>query len=316
MIQVPILIIAYNRPRSLGRLLMELETLNTRRVFISIDGPMSESQLSNQQVFEKASDWKSLSRHEVTVVHRERNLGIYDHLPKAMSDFFASNACGIILEDDIEFVPNFFDFVDRHYDLLKTENLWSICGHNPAAQSNPLSDVDLQLTFRTSFFHSIWGWATSKENAEIFLENYHLRIDLNEAFLILERTSRRITRDPLLQRAFVLTWMRKLSGWNIRRKLSGWDTRWAYEGWKAGKLSLLPDISLSRECLDQSEGQTHKHETVSARELFAYDTKAIFEKRIADRSAEIKRMRTWGISRRYSWFYAKRITRQLKEFIQ
>lgn len=316
MIQVPILIIAYNRPRSLGRLLMELESLKTRRVFISIDGPSSENQHSNQQVFEKASEWKSLSRHEVTIVRRNRNLGIYDHLPKALSDFFASNAYGIILEDDIEFVPNFIDFVDRHCGLLDTENLWSICGHNPAAQPNPPTDVDVQLTFRPSIFHSIWGWATSKKNAEIFLNDYHLNIDLNEAFVILERTSRGITRDPLLQRAFVLTWMRKLSGWNIRRKLSGWDTRWAYEGWKAGKLSLLPDISLSRECLDQSEGQTHQHKTVSAKDLFAYDTKAIFEKRFADRSAEIRRMRTWGISRRYSWFYSKRIARQLKDFIQ
>lgn len=312
----PILVTAFNRPRTLLSLLGRIDELSKRSVVISIDGPKLDGDHMRSETERIAKTWKSASHHQVVVIDRKENLGIYRHLPIALAEFFSDFSFGVILEDDIEFVPNFIDFVDRHYGLLDSENLWSIGGHNPAAKQNPPTDVDVQLTLRPSIFHSIWGWATSKKNAEIFLNDYHLNIDLNEAFVILERTSRGITRDPLLQRAFVLTWMRKLSGWNIRRKLSGWDTRWAYEGWKAGKLSLLPDISLSRESLDQSEGQTHQHKTVSAKDLFAYDTKAIFEKRFADRSAEIRRMRTWGISRRYSWFYSKRIARQLKDFIQ
>lgn len=314
--KVPILIVAYNRPETLGRLLIKIESLESRQVIISIDGPTTQSRTSNRLVLESAVIWKESSKHNVEILYRDKNFGIYDHLPIALGYLFSSNTYGIILEDDIDFVPTFIDFIDKNTHLLEKGNLWSICGHNPVGLSQSFRDKKCKLTFEHSYFHSIWGWATSKENALKFLEGYASRIELEEALDILKFTSKQISRDPLLRRAFVLTWMRKLSGWNIRRERSGWDTRWAYEGWKAGKVSILPSISLSQESRDQSEGQTHKHEISHSGDLYRNENNAIYYATGIKRREEIKRIRTWGVSRLYSWFYAIRVMRQLKELSQ
>ena len=137
---------------------------------------------------------------------------------------------------------------------------------------------------------------------------------MKEAFEVLHLTAKRLTRDPFLRRAFVLTWLRKISGWNGRRERSGWDTRWAYEGWKVGKFSVLPDISLSREVLNQTEGQTHEH--VSSGSVWGMSEKSKFSFELVEmsRTDEIGRLKTWGITRKYSWVFVKRIKRQLSEF--
>lgn len=314
MTKTPILVIAFNRPITLTALLSRIEKLDRREVTISIDGPTIKSSKEQQLALKSAVAWKSLSKHEVEIVQRSSNLGIYNHLPIALQEFFENHNYGLILEDDIEFVPDFIDFVDNNIHFIEEKRLWSICGHNPLNTFDPYSTIDSRLNFRPSRFHSIWGWATSRENALKFTDQYLVEVDMKEAFEVLHLTAKRLTRDPFLQRAFVLTWLRKISGWNNRREQSGWDTRWAYEGWKVGKFSVLPDISLSREVLDQTEGQTHEH--VSSGSVWGMSEKSKFSFELVEisRTAEIGRLKTWGIARKYSWVFVKRIKRQLNEF--
>jgi hypothetical protein len=314
MIKFPILVIAFNRPKTLATLLSRIEKLDRREVTISIDGLSSHDSNQHRQVLECAENWKSSSKHDVDVIQRSSNLGIYDHLPIALKDFFNKQSFGLILEDDIEFVPGLIDFIDNHMRLVNDERLWSICGHNPLDTSDPNSKANSKLSIRPSRFHSVWGWATTKENALTFADEYFTKVDLNEALEVLSVTSKHFTFDPFLQKAFVLTWLRKIAGWNDRRERSGWDTRWEYEGWRVGKLSLLPDISLSRESLDQTEGQTHKHfSSGNVWEVSAVPTFS-FELDKTNRPDEIARLKTWGITRKYSWAFAQRIQRQLHDF--
>ena len=314
MTKTPILVMAFNRPRTLSALLSRIEKLDKREVMISIDGPTIHGSKEQQLVFKSASAWKGSSKHEVDIVRRSSNLGIYDHLPIALQEFFDKQNYGLILEDDIEFIPGLIDFVDKNIYLIEEMRLWSICGHNPLNTSDPTSRNNSKLSFRPSNFHSIWGWATSKENALRFINQYSVEVDLEEAFKTLSLTAKSLTSDPFLQRAFVLTWLRKISGWNERRERSGWDTRWAYEGWKVGKLSVLPDISLSREVLDQTEGQTHEHVSSGSAWKVPAESKFFFELSKTSRTDDIRRLKTWGINRKYSWVFARRIERQLREF--
>ena len=313
MTKTPILVMAFNRPRTLSALLSRIEKLDKREVMISIDGPTIHGSKEQQLVLKSASAWKGSSKHEVDIVRRSSNLGIYDHLPIALQEFFDKQNYGLILEDDIEFVPGLIDFTDKNMHLIEEMSLWSICGHNPLNTSDPTARNNSKLSFRPSRFHSIWGWATSKENALRFVSQYPLEVDLKEAFEILSSTAKSLTSDPFLQRAFVLTWLRKISGWNERRERSGWDTRWAYEGWKVGKLSILPDISLSREVLDQTEGQTHEHVSSGSAWKVPAESKFFFELSKTSWTDDIRRLKTWGINRKYSWVFAKRIQHQLKE---
>ena len=113
MTKTPILVIAFNRPITLMALLSRIEKLDRREVTISIDGPTMKSLREQQLALESAVAWKSLSKHEIEIVQRSSNLGIYDHLPIALEEFFENKNFGLILEDDIEFVPDFIDFVDN-----------------------------------------------------------------------------------------------------------------------------------------------------------------------------------------------------------
>ena len=127
MTKTPILVIAFNRPITLTALLSRIEKLDRREVTISIDGPTMKS--SKQQLaLESAVAWKSLSKHDIEIVQRSSNLGIYDHLPIALEEFFENKNFGLILEDDIEFVPDFIDFVDNNIHLIEEKrlvNMWT-----------------------------------------------------------------------------------------------------------------------------------------------------------------------------------------------
>jgi hypothetical protein len=314
--RVPILVIAFNRPKTLKRLLESIESLEIRDVQISVDGNASQNLGWPNPVIDVAKTWRNNTKHRVTIIERSHNFGIYEHLPAAMKEFFQVFDFGIILEDDMEFTPAFIDILDRNIWLISENNLWSIGGHNPINTEGLVSSAGMDIPFRPSIFHSIWGWATSRDNALYFVRVYNEPIDMKLAVKVLEKTSRIFTRDPFLQRGFVLTWCRKLNGWNSRRKESGWDTRWAYEGWKTGQKTLLPDFSLSRETLDQSEGQTHLHSTIGDEWNCTPTSTLNFRVVRLNKRFERRRLQTWGVKRIYCWIFAKRISNQLKAYTQ
>ena len=119
MTKTPILVMAFNRPRTLSALLSRIEKLDKREVMISIDGPTIHGAKEQQLVLKSASAWKGSSKHEVDIVRRSSNLGIYDHLPIALQEFFDKQSYGLILEDDIEFVPGLIDFVDKNIYFIE-----------------------------------------------------------------------------------------------------------------------------------------------------------------------------------------------------
>ena len=107
MITTPILVIAYNRPNTLGRQLARIESLNRRNVVISIDGAKMNQEESHATI-KTAENWALQSKHDVNLLVQHKNFGIYLHLPSALNAFFAKFDFGTILEDDIEFIPTFF----------------------------------------------------------------------------------------------------------------------------------------------------------------------------------------------------------------
>lgn len=311
MISTPILVVAYNRPHTLTAQLQRIENLTTRNVLISIDGPRSSSLELRNQTVNVALVWQKRSHHNVEVIPQQSNLGIYEHLPIALENFFTRFVYGIILEDDIEFTPDYIDFVDNNWYLLENPGYWSLCGHNPIRTKNPYASHFESTSFRPSRFHSIWGWATSRSVAMTFVSRYKDELNFQFAYDVLSETSKRITRDPFLRQAFVATWLRKLDGWKKRRPQSSWDTRWVYAAWRENKLSLIPETSLSRESLDQSEGQTHTHQTFGEVWTNPHNTHLKFTVDDLHRRKEIDFLSTWGIHRRYSWAFSLRLRKEI-----
>ena len=315
MTNLPVLITAFSRPRTLHSLLQRVETLETREVWVSIDKPNGKLNQENLETLKVASNWQKSSHHRVHIVERSKNLGIYEHLPIALNEFFEVFKKGIVLEDDIEILPEFIEFLDKSPTWLDWDKNWSVCSHNPLNTDNPYSERIANIVFRPSYFHSIWGWATSKTNAVKFIRDYDKQLNKEYILEILIETSKRITKDPFVRSAFINTWMRKMIGWKTRRHGSGWDTRWVFQAWSENRHSLVPDKSLGREEVLQLEGQTHPHQSRGV--TWIPQPKNDFSFTLGNKQArlEVQRLRVWGITRPYAWAYNSRITRQLKELL-
>ena len=88
MITKPILVIAYNRPKTLGRQLDRIECLDRRNVVISLDGAKTNLEESHATI-KTAENWALQSKHDVDLLVQQKNLGIYLHLPSALVTFLS-----------------------------------------------------------------------------------------------------------------------------------------------------------------------------------------------------------------------------------
>lgn len=306
---IPIMLIAYNRPAALIRQLKSLDNLSPRRVVIYVDGPTDKTLKEQRDVLRIAENWGETCGHFVTIRAQKSNLGIYNHFPKVAEDFFTVNTLGVVLEDDIYFTQGFLQHCEAARHLLQMGELWSVCGHNPLTEKF----INTENLFRTlqSHIHTIWGWASSSTSIDSYLQ--YITKSEREMHKDIEQFAKFITNDPLLRRGIESTWKRKLAR-SISKNVGGsWDTLWELAGWESKKPSLLPSTSLSVEVSVAGERGTHQSERVpqliTDSALFALDSRMLGHSKRLD----LQIMRMWGITRKYSWAYAFRISSQLNE---
>ena len=255
---VPILVIAYNRVGNLNELLLDIESLPARKVHISVDGH-KDLDLAENPVYKIAEEYKALSHHSVTTNLMPHNLGLLNHFKTALTNFFKQNRFGIILEDDMEFSPSFIEYIDTYGPTLLSQDIWSICGHNPidvyADQENHSQEL---LSFFYTHTHTIWGWATSAKVVEQFLKF----LGSNQLGAIAREAIRTqvplMSTNPFIRRSFESTWNFKLNR-NLESSSPNWDNLWVIAAWHYKKPSIMPSRSLTVEGRDQTNGQTHAH---------------------------------------------------------
>ena len=157
--EVPVLVMAFNRPDHLQALLDRLREVRPQRVFVAIDGAREGRSDEAERVqacrdLVATIDWTS----EVQTLFQDRNLGCGLGVTTAINWFFDHVEAGIILEDDIIPHPTFFPFCAELLDRYAAdERVFAVSGCNfvpPAFQSRP------QDAYRFSQVPHIWGWAT------------------------------------------------------------------------------------------------------------------------------------------------------------
>lgn len=303
----PILIIGFNRPLTLSSLLSKVESLESREILISLDGPRPESDgLNALSTRDVADSWANTTHHDVKVVKRSENLGIYNHFTQALTDFFDQFEFGIILEDDIDFRYEFVSYVDEHQIDLISNKYWSICGHNPGLPPNH-DHSNLPVAMRETYVHTIWGWATGKDSFRRYLD--FLKVPSEETIATsLAAISRKITRDPFLRLGIEATWRRKMLRALKSSNQSGWDNFWLVAGWSSGLVSLLPCCSISTEVNYFDEGQTHPHQ-VDSSPLLGLPTEIVFSENSTRYrvGSDVALLNVWGITRLYCWIFVLRL---------
>lgn len=303
----PILIIGFNRPQTIAILLAEVEKLDPREIWISIDGPRLQIDVTNvQETLTIVQGWALQSKHTITIIEQETNLGIYLHCMKALVDFYKIYDVGIVLEDDIEFHPQLIRFVDENQAELRSGRIWSICGHNPASDLID-SPTGLDVKLNPTHVHTIWGWAAHR-NAILQFVELTRELTLSEANVIINQAAKRITSDPFVRLGLRKVWEHKIARALDSNSGGGWDNYWLLAGWNSGLPSLMPSYSLSRENPLQNEGQTHAHiSTGKPWGMPSLQTEVDLEIRLDTRIMDIPKLKVWGITRRYCWLYLPRI---------
>ena len=111
MFKTPILLLIFNRPDNLKKVIKVLEKIRPTKLYISADGPRLNNTKDNElckksrDLFSKLN-WKCKIRRNFF----NKNLGCREAVSRGITWFFKKEKSGIILEDDC--LPNldFFNF--------------------------------------------------------------------------------------------------------------------------------------------------------------------------------------------------------------
>lgn len=180
----PLVLMVYNRPRHLVRVLEALERLKPEPLFVFSDGHQGHA---DQLKVEAVRMLISNIRWTQPIVHISHDhLGLRKSVVGAVDEVLAHHSSMIMLEDDCVPGPFFMDFMVRCLDLYESvPEVMSIGGY-----TIPLSDNSVQNhPWDAYFFPRVesWGWATWRRAWIHYERNYRqgyararqLGIDLN-----------------------------------------------------------------------------------------------------------------------------------------
>jgi hypothetical protein len=167
-----------------------------------------------------------------TLIHQS-NLGCGRGVSTAISWFFENVEQGIILEDDIIPVHDFFPYCSELLDRYQDDpRVFAISGCNfvpPEYQSNP------DLPYRFSQVPHIWGWATWRRA----WETYRLDIDGWSTRLPLRHLWRRAGQS-LSGAAYWASTFELLA----RKQIDTWDGQLVFASMVSGQLTATSNVNL------------------------------------------------------------------------
>ena len=156
--EVPLLMIAFNRPEKTRRVFEAVTAAAPRRLYLAADGPRADVPSDRQRCEQTRRVLEDVTWPcEVTRLYQSDNLGCKRGVGAAIDWFLAHEESGVILEDDCLPTPDFFRFCAELLDLYRdAPEVMMIGGHNPLGTwDRSLSDY--LFSRRTT---PIWGWAT------------------------------------------------------------------------------------------------------------------------------------------------------------
>lgn len=152
---IPVVLIAFRRPDSTRQVLQVLQQVGNKRLYAFVDGPASSTDdklvLSVVQLIEEQR-----SSSHVTLVQREKNLGLRTNVVTALDEVFKKEEVAIILEDDCIPSPQFFQFASRAKRLMMSNTRIAVLSGNSFVHEPGRS-----LAYYSNQAH-IWGWMTTK----------------------------------------------------------------------------------------------------------------------------------------------------------
>lgn len=172
LIDVPVLILFFNRPYALAQVFEQVRNARPSKLFLYQDGPRNENDYDNMDACRKIVeniDWEC----EVHKSYQKENSGCDPSNYYAQKWAFSIVDKCIVFEDDSVPSVSFFSFCKELLDLYeKDERIGMISGLN---HEGITEDINSDYFFSTSF--SIWGWASWRRVIDKWDDKYNFLDD-------------------------------------------------------------------------------------------------------------------------------------------
>lgn len=157
MLQVPVLLIIFNRPETTRKTFEAIKKAQPAILYVAADGPRNEEEkklCDSARKLTEEINWDC----KIHRLYRDVNLGCKDAVVEAINWLFEKEEKGIILEDDCVPDESFFNFCSTMlYNYKDEKTVKSISGTNFLFGSYDHTDDYFFFNYTM-----MWGWATWK----------------------------------------------------------------------------------------------------------------------------------------------------------
>ena len=272
---IPILIVAYDRPKITKALLLRIKSLPPTQVFISIDRANKESRRfkANLEVISLCEEFSLDSYHKTTIFTQQENIGCNANTIFGMRMLLSRYDSGLLLEDDCEFRDEYIDFLNSNYMNIDYSKYMSVTPMNPDWGKDLYHLKSKKVEVRSS---PIMGGSLGMTFSRESIRTFDLVLQNLNSDELQERIKRALSRAKInfMQREILEDfWNYKVSKIKRRWRLddetftssnspqlqTGWDAIWQLGAFFEQKDFLLTSYTVARESLNQSESGWHPH---------------------------------------------------------
>lgn len=264
MSEIPLLLLAYNRPDQVRGLIDSLRPLRPKKIMVGIDGP-STKVLDAAKVAAVREEIEKINwTDDVEIRSREINSGIRFAVPDAVSWAISKHGRAIILEDDVRPGRDFFQFMNfalKEYSAR--DNIGHVSGYSPVPKDR-LSQRNSMI--RLSKYPESYAWGTWERSWSKYSDSLEWAVSLSPN-QIREQTGSWISGK---------VWEMNFKDAHLGA-ISSWAYRWVASLWKNDLLSLSPNRNLC-----QYTGQNHGTHTFLPRTFSELPVSAVSNLMIPD----------------------------------
>ena len=165
MFKTPILLLIFNRPDHLKKIINILKKNNVQNIYVAADGPRKNNTSDDLLCAQSRKLFNNLDWNcRVKKNFLNKNYGCREAVSKGISWFFKNEKYGIILEDDCLPNSDFFNFCKKNLDKYQNEkNIGCITGNNFQKKNNNQGNI---LFFKLSTLLGLGNMGKSMEKLQ------------------------------------------------------------------------------------------------------------------------------------------------------
>ena len=227
--KVGVVVMAYNRPSHLQRLLISLQKSKIKKINVYLDKPVNKLSDINQKEIERMLKAANFCLN-CKINKQRKHLGISKSLKIALDREFKKYDKLILLEDDCIPFKFFFQYmVDCLNKFEKNKKIRTVCGYQLPILNKKRKVV--KNIFIKRFIP--WGWATWKDRWKIYNSNL---LDIKKKLTY----SNKETYLPIEMKKYLKN--KKL----LDNSADVWSINWAFLHYFTNTYCVYPNVSLIR----------------------------------------------------------------------